>query len=553
MRRLTVTSSVLAAVLAAMMMVSACAQAQPAPARAVDAPAGTSAGSTAGGTAVGAPTLVVFITIDQLRGDYLARYDVQLTGGLHRLTTGGAVFANGFHDHAITETAPGHAATMSGRFPVHTGIVMNSQGVNTRDYPLLFQANGPGAAPYRFIGTTLTDWLVASDKRTKVLSVSRKDRGAILPIGRSKQSVFWYSNDGEFTTSTWYADTLPQWVVKFNGAQVPQKSAGRAWNLLRPAGDYPEPDDVPIESRGRDFVFPHLMPTDSVVAAATYVAFPWMDSLTLAFAMRGLDEMRLGVGPQVDLLAISLSTTDAVGHRFGPDSRELHDQILRLDRYLGAFLDSLFKVRDSTRIIIALTGDHGVTPMPGIHLYDPNQSGRVVSLDSLNQRLRAGLLAVGVEPAKAVSFDDGVLVVDRAYLRGTKVNADSLVSWFATEAKKVPGVWRADRLKDLAKADTVADDIARRWLHMFEPLTTNVALVVTLEKWSVWSLAGIAMHGSPHDNDASVPVLFWGPMFRARHLPDVVRVVDMAPTLAEALGIKPLEQVDGRVLKRAFK
>ena len=551
MRRFSATFLAIASILTA-----ACAQARPVEAQPATAkPSNVVNGvlRAGGGPATGAPTLLVFITIDQFRGDYLARYDAQLTGGLRRLVSGGAVFANGFQDHGITETAPGHAATMSGRFPVHTGIVMNSQGVNTRDFPLLFGSNGPGAAPFRFVGTTLTDWLVARDKRTRVLSVSRKDRGAILPIGRSKQSVFWYSSDGEFTTSTWYAETLPQWVVLFNGAQAPQKAAGREWNLLRPPADYPEPDSVPIESRGRDFVFPHVLPADSSAAAANFVAYPWMDSLTLAFALRGLEAMKLGTGPQVDLLNISLSTTDAIGHRFGPDSRELHDQILRVDRYLGAFLDSLFRVRDSTRIVIALTGDHGISPIPGIHRYDPNQNGRVVSLDSLSERMRAGLQAASLQPAKAASFDDGVLVIDRAYLRGTRVNADSLVDWFAAQARKVPGVWRADRMRDLAKMDTVSDDIARRWLHMFEPLNTNVALVVTTEKWSVWNLGGTAQHGSPHDNDASVPVLFWGPMFRTRHLPDLVRVVDMAPTLAEALGVKPLEQLDGVVLKRAFR
>nr|MCU0623409.1 alkaline phosphatase family protein [Gemmatimonadaceae bacterium] len=149
-------------------------------------------------SAAAKPTLVVFLTIDQLRTDYLWRFGSQFTGGLKRLLDDGAVYVNGVHDHAITETAPGHASTMSGRFPVHTGIVMNSQGVNTPDAPLI-DARGPGASPFRFTGTTLTDWMLAADRRTRVLSVSRKDRGAILPIGKSKQPVFWFA-DGRFTS-----------------------------------------------------------------------------------------------------------------------------------------------------------------------------------------------------------------------------------------------------------------------------------------------------------------------------------------------------------------
>ena len=517
-------------------------------------PAGEAPATQASRTRADRPTLVVFLTVDQFRGAYLARYGPAFTGGLKRLVQGGAVFANGFHDHAITETAPGHASTLSGRFPVHTGIIMNSQGVNTRDYPLLNASTGPGAAPFRFQGTTLADWMVAADSRTRILSVSRKDRGAILPIGRSKQQVFWYSQDGEFTTSTWYMDQLPEWVQQFNVAQVPQKFAGQSWTLLRPAAEYPEPDSVPTEGRGKDFTFPHVAPADSTVAAASYPNYPMMDSLTLAFALRGVESMQLGAAAgRTDLLAVSLSTLDAVGHRYGPDSREVRDQMLRLDRYLGQFLDALFALRDSARIVFALTGDHGVTPFPGVTLYDPNQGARVVSLDSLALAMGERMKAQGVDAAKAFSWEDGVLVMQEKVLRGTRFDMDSLARWFASEARKVPGVLRADRPRDLVDADTVRDVIARRWLHMFDGRRTNVQLVVTLQPWSVWSLANIAMHGSPHDNDANVPVVFWGAPFQTGAFTDTVRVVDMAPTLAKVLGVTPLEKLDGRPLLRAIR
>ncbi len=531
-------------------LVAACALTRPRD----DAPATPSSVAAPRSTAAAvAPALVVFITVDQFRGAYLARYGSVLTGGLKRLLDGGAVFANGFQDHGITETAPGHASTMSGRFPVHTGIIMNSQGVNTREYPLLLGSQGPGAAPFRFQGTTLTDWMVAVDKRTKVLSVSRKDRGAILPIGKSKQQVFWYTPEGEFSTSTWYMDALPEWVNQFNMEGGPRKFAGRRWELLRPANEYPEPDSVPTEGRGTDFVFPHVAPKDSDAAAATFPNYPMMDSLTLAFALRGLNAMQLGTEARTDLLAISLSTLDAVGHRYGPDSREVRDQMLRLDRYLGQFLDSLFKLRDSTRIIITVTGDHGITPFPGVTRYDPNAGARVVSLDLVEQEMAAKVKARNIEPAKLFSWEDGVFVVNPAFARSARIDVDSLSDAFASEARKVPGVLRVDRIRDLAKVDTVKDAIARRWLHMFDPERTNVQLVVTLQQWSVWSLANIAMHGSPHDNDANVPVMFWGAPFQIGAFADTVRVVDMAPTLAKVLGVTPLEKLDGRPLLRALR
>ena len=176
------------------------------------------------------PTLIVFITVDQMRADYFERFSSQLTRGLGRLYRGGAVFTNGFQDHAITETAPGHSVTMSGRFPGHTGIVTNLTGVGDANAPLV-GGGGVGASPYRFRGTTLIDWLVAKDPRSRALSVSRKDRGAILPMGRAKQSVFWYASDGRFTTSTYYADTLPTWLQKFNDRKIPASYAGKLWTL----------------------------------------------------------------------------------------------------------------------------------------------------------------------------------------------------------------------------------------------------------------------------------------------------------------------------------
>ncbi|MEO7359450.1 MAG: alkaline phosphatase family protein, partial [Gemmatimonadaceae bacterium] len=295
------------------------------------------------------PTLMVFITIDQFRGDYIQRWRSQLTGGLHRLEAGGALFTQAYQDHAITETAPGHASTMSGRFPVHTGITSNANGVEDRSYPLVGSPD-IGASPARFQGTTLLDWMRAKDRNTKFLSVSRKDRGAILPIGKSKGDVYWYSAQGNFTSSKYYANSLPKWVNEFNARKLPAGYRRWVWNPLLPDSNYPEPDSVPQESQGQQYMFPHVVVDDNELAASSLGNFPVMDELTLTFALEGVQQLQLGANQnRTDLLNISLSTTDAVGHRYGPDSKELHDQILQVDKFLGVFLDSLFKMRDSTR------------------------------------------------------------------------------------------------------------------------------------------------------------------------------------------------------------
>lgn len=495
------------------------------------------------------PSLVVFITVDQMRPDYFDRWKGQLTGGLARLDREGALFTNAYHDHATTETAPGHAATLSGRFPAHTGIVRNNAGVGDEASPLLYGQKGLGASPFRFRGSTLIDWMRTVDPASRALSVSRKDRGAILPLGRAHQDVYWYGFERGFTTSTYYRDTLPTWVQRFNARGGHKRWAGKSWDLLLPASEYAEKDTVAAEGPGN--TFPHLIPADSDAAARLLPAVPFMDQLTVEMALEGVNALKLGANGHTDLLAVSLSTTDAVGHQYGPDSREIHDQILRLDRTLGFFLDSLFKLRDPSRVVIALTADHGVAPNPDLHFASQPGAARRVSPDSLVRRTFEALGRKGAMDG-AFDFEYGMVFVDRDALRRIKVDPDTLVSGFLAAARKVPGVLRADTRAELQRADTTRDAIARRWLHSI-PADLDVAGVVTLQPYVYWGNTGGAFstgatHGTPHDYDAHVPVLFWGRAFTPGRRSEYARVVDMAPTLAHVVGVRPTEALDGHVL-----
>lgn len=536
-RGITIGAFAVAAVAAC---VAACAAAQPA----VQASARSEVAAK--------PTLVVFITIDQMRADYFTRFERQLTGGLKRLRTGGAFFVNGSLDHAITETAPGHASVMSGRFPVHTGIVMNSQGVNgVPDGQVLGGRPNETASPARFKGTVLTDWMKTADRNTKWLSVSRKDRGAILPLGKNKGNVYWYDGAGGFTSSTYYTNTLPGWVMDFNAKKIPQSYAGKMWNLLKPASEYVEPDSVGIEALagGYDYAFPHPFPNDAVRTAAAFANYPAMDEYTLKFALHGVRALELGADPKrTDMLAVSLSTTDAVGHRFGPDSRELHDQILRVDQMLGSFLDSLEAMRGAGTFLVALTADHGMTPFPTLKSPNyPNTDAKRVSLDRPWSAFIQRLADAAIDTTAVVMEESMVVVVKPDEFAFGPRSADAMLAEFAKDVLRVQGVLRADLMKDLADADTVKDTIARRWLHMVAP-NSNVRMIVTLAPYSYWLSTTYATHGSPHDSDANVPVLFWGAGVKPGQFADTVRVVDMAPTLAAILGIKPTERLDGHVL-----
>jgi Type I phosphodiesterase / nucleotide pyrophosphatase len=394
---------------------------------------------------------------------------------------------------------------------------------------------------------------VATDPRARALSISRKDRGAILPIGRSKQSVFWYATDGRFTTSTWYGDTLPTWLTRFNARRLPHRLTGTPWTLLRPAAMYAERDSVGIESLGRNVTFPHPLPTDTAQAVRALPDDPRMDQITLQAALAGVDAMSLGAGPATDVLSVSLSTTDAVGHRYGPDSREIHDQVLRLDQYLGDFLDALYRMRDSSTIVFAMTADHGVQPFPELHFAgQPAATLRINTQPVVTRTLRA-LAARGLDTTVALEFEYGMLFADSMAFRRANVPLDSVLREMASAFRALPGVARVDLRRDLTKADTVRDAIARRWIHALPP-ALNVVMLVSPKPNVYWHGVTYATHGSPNDADARVPILFSGPGFaRGVTRTRTVRVVDIAPTLARRIGVTPTEPLDGVVLRDAFR
>jgi predicted AlkP superfamily pyrophosphatase or phosphodiesterase len=491
---------------------------------------------------------VVLITIDQMRADYLDRFGSQLTGGLARLARGGARYTNAHHDHAITETAPGHASLLSGRFPRSTGITSNYTGVDDDESALVGGASGPGASPHRFRGTTLVDWLRERDPRSRALAVSAKDRSAILPVGRSRQHVYWYVPDGRFTTSRWYADSLPAWVVGFNDRDLARRRAGQLWTPALPDAAYHAPDSVADEAGGRGVTFPHAVPADSGAAASYVRATPWIDELVLDFARDGVRALALGRGPSVDVLSVSLSGTDFIGHLYGPDSREMHDQIVRLDRSLGTFLDSLYATRDSARVAVVLTADHGVGSIPELAAVTPAPVR--VDLGPALARTREALRRARVD-SSALREHGEAFSLDRAAFARARRDPEPLLARLIAEVRSTPGVLRADRWRDLLAADPGADAIARRWTHQF-PATAAIDVVVTLTPGSVWG-ASVATHGSPHDYDSHVPLVFYGPMFRAGRYGEFVRTVDLAPTLAAVAGVRPLEPLDGAVLGRALR
>jgi predicted AlkP superfamily pyrophosphatase or phosphodiesterase len=328
---------------------------------------------------------------------------------------------------------------------------------------------------------------------------------------------------------------------------MPQSYGGKAWTLLLAEQAYPE--KVGALAQLGIGPFPHQIPTDSAGAANLVRITPFMDDITAAFALHGITALGLGAGPQTDLLAMSLSATDVIGHRYGPDSREIHDDVLRLDRTIGTFLDSLYRMRDSSRVVVVLTSDHGVAPIPELATTNGDAPPERVDLSPLISALRAGLRAAKVD-TMAIDLDQQIVFVDHAAFRAASVNADSAVQAFAVNLRREPGVRRVDQFRALI-ADSLSDPIARRWSHQFPP-NAAIALVITLTPFSTWG-GNVASHGSPYDYDTHVPLIFYGAGVHAGRYGEFVRTVDLAPTLAALAGVKPSEALDGVVLGQVIR
>ena len=491
-----------------------------------------------------APALVVLIAVDQMRGDYLGRYAGQWIGGFRRFYGEGTVFEHGRQEHAATETAPGHSTMLSGREPVHNGIVLNNRGIQDPTSPVLATSDSVGASPRRFRGSALYDWMLAQDPEAQVLSVSRKDRAAILMVGRARGTVLWFAG-GQFTTSRYYADSVPSWVRAFNARGGVARLAGTTWDLLRPDSAYAEPDSMPFENGGQDFVFPHRLPAVDVIARRI-AAYPWMDSLTLSLALEGVGQLHLGRRSHPDLLAISLSTTDAVGHAFGPDSREIHDQLLRVDLWLGQFLDSLAQLVPRSRTILVLTGDHGISSMPEYAVLVRHEKAGRISLAGIASALEARLEARYLT-AFDVTFDNGLVTGDVEALRARGMNVDSLSTALAADVQHVPGVATVFTPAALATApDSVP--AAHLWRRLL-PAGFGWLICASTRPGYIWSNGALgAEHGAGNPEDVEVPIAFLGAGIRAQHVARPVRSVDIAPTLARLLMVRPTEPVDGAVL-----
>jgi predicted AlkP superfamily pyrophosphatase or phosphodiesterase len=487
------------------------------------------------------------MSIDQLRSDLLYGYSPVFTGGLRRLLDEGFAFDNATHDHAFTETAPGHHTLSTGVYPSRSGIVANTwwerdgdgwksvYAVEDSDHPILGYPDLTGRSPANNARTGIADWMLAQDPNTRIVAVSRKDRAAIGLAAQAHGEVYWMADrGGEFITSDYYHDRYPGWVARFNRSEMPGLYAQTEWDSELPpaAAAWTRPDTSRYELDGQHTAFPHLA-SDLVDADDPrelnhwrYEFTPFPDAAVLAFSEEAIDELELGQRGSVDFLGISLSQTDLVGHNFGPMSREQLDNLVKLDRELGAFFDYLDESVGPGRWVLAFSADHGVLDIPEQLADDGVPAARLGRAD--RDRFIATIRSVEADGPEAVKR-----AIEQLPFVAAAYTFDEIESGQAADSFAV--------LYAHSHSRTRAPQLSARW-GVYTRFRENTL---------IWG-SNRATHGSPYRYDRDVPIVFLGAGVAQGRSSEAVATVDLAPTLARLAGITVPDDLDGHVLESAL-
>ncbi len=524
--------------------------------------------------------LVVGIVIDQFRYDYLMRFEDQFgEGGFKRLLNSGAVFANANYPYTPTITACGHAAFMSGTTPAYNGIIGNewfdrasgkrvTSVVDDKVELLGGKPDGKGASPRRLIGSTLGDQLkLRTAGQARVIGVSYKDRAAILPSGKHPNGAYWYdSSNGAFVSSTYYFSALPEWVQKFNRERRVDRYFDKVWNRLLPEAAYARslPDDSAYETPDKDWsagrTFPYrINGGEAQPGAKFYKQFeftPWANEHLIAFAKTAVEQEKLGADDVPDLLTISFSANDLLGHSFGPYSQEMQDITLRTDRILADFFNYLDQRVGLQNTIIVLTADHGVGPVPE-HAQEYGMGGRIDGKKitetiqaALNQRFGHDQWLLEMDKDKYLI--NGNVYFNYETIARHQVTRADVEQVACTAALTVPGLANCYTRTQFATGQLPHTAFANNAALGFHP-DRNGDLVLVSQPFYLTGETITASHGTPYRYDTHVPVIFYGAGINAGVFLNPSAPIDIAPTLAAILKINPPSNATGQILTEAIR
>ena len=499
------------------------------------------------------PGLVLLLAVDQLRRD---RVHADLPGGLGRLAREGRFFVDASLAHADTTTCPGHATMLTGRHPGPAGIPSNAF-IDRETLRVVYCVDDPGEdasviggelgrSPRKLRVTALGDWMKAARPETRVFAISGKDRAAVTLGGQRPDAAYWFDWDrGHFTTSHYYLDELPRWIRDWRSMPIPSE-----WEHA--SGDPPNGarrDDYPAEDPDYSRTSPHPVQ----FLHELYVS-PFADQMTLEFALALVTRERLGRGDGPDLLAVSLSATDTIGHLYGPGSQEARDALLRLDRALGSFLDQLEQRVGRGRVLVALTSDHGVLPLPewwqeqgkGACPFAGGRASLSTLSSGLSERLADHFGPPPPDQQWVVHFYNQFRL-NRRLVGARDVDPDAVLALAHAHLATQPGVAAVWRASEVA-AGSGDEPFARLYRNSHDPERSPDLLIQPVSGCLFSPYEHGTSHGSPYPYDRDVPLIFFGTGVEPGRIPGPAATVDIAPTLAAALAISTPSELDGRAL-----
>ena len=513
------------------------------------------------------PKLVLVMAVDGLPQEQVTRYAHQFgQGGFRRLLEQGAWFSNAHQAHGITVTAVGHAAILSGAYPYQHGIIGNSwvNGATggsmycTEDTAHTYLGNEKtdphdGTSPANLRVDTLGDQLrYATGQKSKVITVSGKDRGAILLGGKTGTAYMYMEESGNFASSTFYMKEHPQWVQKYQAGKPQERYYGVKWKPMLAdsayAGDYGDAPNIQLAS-------------DSGKTDAAYYKklkeSPFLDELTMDFAQAAIDGENLGKNPAgvPDLLGVNFSAHDLANHGHGPESRISHDHLLRLDRMLANFFSYIDKRIGMENVLVVLTADHGFPNTPEFSSGVQKTGAQRVDSKKLVEDLNAHLSAKFGLAKGLMAYSVPNLHLDYAQIeaKGLKrEDVENAAARFILSQNGVADVFTRTQMESGAVGGTrIATLMRRAWNRQI-----SGDLMVVLKPHWIYGFANGkgTTHGAPYAYDTNVPLIMMGkPWVKPGQYGQYAEVVDIAPTLAHLLNVRPPAGAEGRVLTEALK
>ena len=527
-----------------------------------------------GSSPAGKPKLVVGIVVDQMRNDYLYRYyDKFGEGGFKRFVDQGFVLKNGHYNYIPTSTGPGHASVYTGTTPANHGVIANGwydkvskRFVNcvedTTVRTLGSDSNAGLFSPKNLLVTTISDALkLSTNMKSKVIGISLKNRGAILPAGGAADGAYWYDwPNGKFVSSTFYFDELPGWVTDFNDRNLADEYLGQTWNTLLPIEEYTEsgPDDSPYERKFNGKEAP-TFPYDLSVLKEENGGYsllggtPFGNTYVKEMAIAAIENEEMGQDDFTDMLAIGFSSPDIVGHAFGPSSIEVEDVYLRLDKDLADLFNYLDQTVGENEYLVFLTADHGVVEVPQF-LIDNKLPGGYFRNRQEKQRQTVDYMLKIYGPGDWIdNVSNNQVFLNRELIRDRNVNLQEMQRKVADFLLEFEGINHAFSASELVNTSFDATGI-RSLLYRGYNMERSGDVVFTIRPgWLSSSSNQGTSHGSGYIYDTHVPILFYGWGISQGETVKYYAITDIAPTLSMLLDIQLPSMSTGKPIGELFE